>query len=395
MIQTFFNKVYWLLAFGVTVAIAALGVGGKASSSAWEKTKEIQLSGSIYSIAWHPDGRHIAVTLDKNRAQVWDVEKNTGSEFIVSTRWLTNQSGREIGFSPNGKFLVIQDVKRNKSERSPFPTSIDHPLEMESRANISAYQLGRVLMWPSLAEYSKIMGPGSAMHGSEMTGFCWVGESRSIFAVHRNAAVAIYSFPEGKLLNEIPLVYPHASHPSIAHRLWWRMACHPKNSLIAVQGALANDQDLEKMGLPAKSGPTPIAIVNAEEVSLKRVIMSNDGLNGVLFTADGRYLTAFGFPPMQVWDVDKGFVELPPVKVPNDKTGTMVALEDDWIAGMANSMHIWRIGQQQKAHQDQPVARYSWRTAYHAPSRTIAIAHSNTLTLYRLNKDAVSFDSGR
>jgi hypothetical protein len=69
----------------------------------------------------------------------------------------------------------------------------------------------------------------------------------------------------------------------------------------------------------------------------------------------------------------------------------MVALQDDWIAGMSDSLHIWRVGTQQKANQDQALARFSWRTAYHASSQTLAVARGNTLTLYRLQKQAVTF----
>ncbi len=392
------NKVIWALsiAFFLLVAFGFNGardvVGPKAS--AWQKIKEIPLSGNIYALDWHPDGRHIAVTLDRHRAQVWDIEKNTGSDFIVSTRWGTNQSGREIGFSPDGNFLVIQDVKSTKPEDHPFPRTVNDPLEITARVDTEAYQLGRILLWPSLSEHRKIMGPASKMHSSQMSGFCWAGKNRTTFVVHRNAAVATYSFPEGKLLDEVSILYPYPQNIALDKSLWWSMTCHPEKLIVAVQGALINYIDRERLGLP-KSGPTPVAIVDVDQKKLLKTLITHDGINGVLFTADGRYLVAHGFPPMQVWDANNGFADVPPVKEPNEKTGTMAAVGGDWVVGMANRMHIWRIGQQQVADQEQPVARYSWRTAYHAGSQTMAIAHGHMLTLYRLNTDAVTFDGKR
>jgi len=344
------NKVIWALgiAFFLLVAfsfnVARNVVGPKAS--AWQKIKEIPLSGNIYALDWNPDGRHIAVTLDRHRAQVWDIENNTGSDFIVSTRWGTNQSGREIGFSPDGNFLVVQDVKSTKPEDHPFPRTVNDPLEITARIDTEAYQLGRILLWPSLSEHRKIMGPASKMHSSQMSGFCWAGKHRTAFVVHRNAAVATYSFPEGKLLGEVSILYPHPKNADIAEPLWWRMVCHPGTSLVAVQGALIPDHDLKKLMPSAQSGPTPIAIVDVDQKKLLKTLITHDGINGVLFSADGHYLVAHGFPPMQVWDANNEFADLPPVKEPNEKTGTMAAVGGDWVVGMANRMHIWRIGQQ-------------------------------------------------
>ncbi|KGM39697.1 hypothetical protein JY96_05755 [Aquabacterium sp. NJ1] len=138
-------------------------------------------------------------------------------------------------------------------------------------------------------------------------------------------------------------------------------------------------------------GPTPIAIVNLATKRLEQTLITHDALNGIVFTADGHYLVAYGLPPMQVWDAQRQFVQAGTIVDPKRNTGTIVALQDDWIAGMSDSLHIWRVGTQQKASQDQAMRPYSWRTAYHASSHTLAVASNNTITLYRLQGQAVKF----
>lgn len=358
---------------------------------AWQKVKEMTLPYGIQALDWHPDGRHVALTYGNNLAQVWNVETGQGLATFASTRWGTNQSGKEIGFSPDGKYLVVQDVISYKDKLTKFPRGLTDPLEPAARADKTRYQIGRVLSWPSLEETSKLMGPGSVMHDAQMTGFCWTGGKPSVFAVHRNAAVALYSFPQGKLLDEVSILHPYSQHPNVDKALWWRMVCDPLRQRVAVQGALINDADLKVLGMPPERGPTPIAIVDLVSKRLERTLITRDALNGIVFTADGRYLVAHGLPPMQVWDAQRQFAPLPDIREPQTNTDTMVALQDNWIAGMSDSLHIWRVGTQQKANQDQALARFSWRTAYHAPSQTLAVARANTLTLYRLQAKAVTF----
>jgi hypothetical protein len=358
---------------------------------AWQKVKELNLPQDVMSLDWHPDGRHVAVTYPRELAQVWNVDTGQGLQTFGSTRWGTTQSGKEIGFSPDGKYLVVQDVKRNRPEDHPYPRTINDPLEKTARQDKTAFQIGRILAWPSLEEVTKIMGPGAKMYSAQMNGFCWTGGKSPVFAVHRNAAVALYSFPQGKLLDEVSILNPYPKYPGVIKALWWRMVCDPVQPRVAVQGALINDEDLKALNLSAERGPTPIAIVDLTAKRLERTLITHDALNGIVFTADGRFLVAYGLPPMQVWDAQREFAVAGSITEPNQKTGTMLALQDDWIAGMSDALHIWRVGTQQKASQDQALPRFSWRTAYHAPSQTLAVARGNTLTLYRLQAQAVKF----
>lgn len=375
----------------VTTVLGLLPTGAHAQA-AWQKVKELTLPYGIQSLDWHPDGSHVAVTYGgAPMAQVWNVESGQGLQSIVSTRWGITQSGREIGFSPDGKYLVVQDVVSHKDKSTPFPRSVKDPLEPAARADKTRYQIGRVLSWPSLDEVAAIMGPGSALHDAQMNGFCWTGGKPSVFAVHRNAAVALYSFPQGKLLDEVSILNPHTKNPEVDEPLWWRMVCDPKRQRVAVQGALIPERDLKALGLSPETGPTPIAMVDLKAKRLEQTLISSDAINGIVFTANGRYLVAYGLPPMQVWDAQHQFALTGTIHAPDQKTGTVVALQDDWIAGMSNSLHIWQVGTQQKAKQDQALLPYSWRTAYHAPSQTLAVASGHTLTLYRLQARSVKF----
>ena len=382
---------------GQWVALVLVALWGHAAQAqpAWQKVKELTLPNGIQALDWHPDGRHVALTYGNNLAQVWNVETGQGLATIASTRWGTNQSGKEIGFSPDGRYLVVQDVKSTKPEDHPYPKSIYDPLEQVARADKTAFQIGRILAWPTLAEVSRLMGPAAKMYSAQMSGFCWTGGKPSVFAVHRNAAVALYSFPQGQLLDEVSILHPYSTQPNVDKALWWRMVCDPQRPRVAIQGALINDADLKALNMPPERGPTPIAIVDLVSKRLERTLITRDALNGIVFTADGRYLVAHGLPPMQVWDAQRQFALLPDIPEPQKNTGTMVALQDDWIAGMSDSLHIWRVGTQQKAKQDQALARFSWRTAFHAPSQTLAVARGNTLTLYRLQAKAVTFAAQR
>lgn len=374
------------------MASLSLLATGAHAQAAWQKVKELTLPYGIQSLAWHPDGRHIAVTYGgEPLAQVWDLDSGQGLRTVVSTRWGVTQSGKEIGFSPDGKYLVVQDVVSHKDKATPFPTTVNDPLEPAARADKTRYQIGRILAWPSLDEVAKLMGPGSMLHDAQMTGFCWTGGKPAVFAVHRNAAVALYSFPQGKLLDEISMLNPYPTHPQVDKALWWRMVCDPVRPRVAVQGALINGADLKALSMPPERGPTPIAIVNLATKRLEQTLITHDALNGIVFTADGHYLVAYGLPPMQVWDAQRQFEQVGTIVDPKRNSGTIVALHGDWIAGMSDSLHIWRVGTQQKALQDQAMRPYSWRTAYHAPSQTLAVASNNTLTLYRLQAQAVKF----
>ena len=387
----------WLAKWRVRLSYLLLMVGvmpwghEALAQAAWQKVKELTLPNGIQALDWHPDGRHVALTYGTNLAQVWNVETGQGLATFTSTRWGTNQSGKEIGFSPDGKYLVVQDVISYQDKHTKFPRGLTSPSELAAREDKTRYQIGRVLAWPSLEETAKLMGPGSVMHDAQMSGFCWTGGKPSVFAVHRNAAVALYSFPQGKLMDEVSILHPYKRHQNVDKALWWRMVCDPLRPKVAVQGALINDADLKALDMPPERGPTPIAIVDLAAKRLERTLITRDALNGVVFTADGHYLVAYGLPPMQVWDAAKEFKQVGTISEPDQKTGTMVALQDDWIAGMSDSLHIWRAGTQQKAKQDQALARFSWRTAFHAPSQTLAVARGNTLTLYRLQAQAVTF----
>lgn len=380
----------------LAAAALVLYLKGAQAQPAWQIVTELQLPSGIQALDWHPDGRHVAVTYGGGKlAQVWDIETGKGLQTIVSTRWGTTQSGKEIGFSPDGNYLVVQDTISYKEKSTKFPVWVSDPLEPAARTDKSRYQIGRILAWPSFEEIAKLLGPGSAMHDSQMNGFCWTGGKKSVFAVHRNAAVALYSFPQGKLLDEVSILNPHVKNPELNEPLWWRMVCDPRQARVAVQGALIPERDLQALDMPAERGPMPIAIVDLATKRLERTLITQDALNGIVFTADGRYLVAYGLPPMQVWDAQRQFAQVETIVEPRKKTGAMVALQDDWIAGMSDSLHIWRVGTQQKAMQDQALPRFSWRTAYHAPSQTLAVARGSTLTLYRLQAQAVTFAPAR
>jgi WD40 repeat protein len=112
---------------GVAAAVLCTTLAACSAQPAWQVTRTLVLPHGIQALDWHPDGKHIAVTYsDPARlAQVWDVEHGTGLKTFPSLRWGTTQSGKEIGFSPDGKYLVVQDVLSNRPENHPFPSRVN------------------------------------------------------------------------------------------------------------------------------------------------------------------------------------------------------------------------------------------------------------------------------
>lgn len=104
------------LAVGVTLLTLALMGCGAGAKPALEKVGSLDFSDGIQSMAWHPDGRQLAVGYyNRNEVEVWDVQTGKPLFAVPSKRRPVNQSGQEMLFSPDGQYLVVQDFLDTKN----------------------------------------------------------------------------------------------------------------------------------------------------------------------------------------------------------------------------------------------------------------------------------------
>jgi hypothetical protein len=266
----------------------------------------LELPYAIQSMAWHPNGKWLAVGyFMRDEVEVWDVETKKSLFAVPSQRRPINKSGQEILFSQDGKHLVVQDFSDTKNGEPKFPRTLLDPEELPARADKERYVLARIWDIDLRKEIAQIKGPGSVLFGGVQEGMCVAGDQASQVLVHRNAIVAAYDMVTGALLHEIDVSHPFANMPQQS-RGYWKMSCHPSRPEVALEGAQFF-KEAPVFGFIPFSGATPIVVVDLEKKAVKKVLFSATPLNGVAYTADGSKLVSFGAPPIRVWDANADF----------------------------------------------------------------------------------------
>jgi WD40 repeat protein len=76
----------------------------------------IEFRNGIQSLAWHPDGKRLAVGYYRTaEVEIWDIEAKKPLFALPSKRTLIGTSGQEALFSPDGKYIIVKDFIDNKN----------------------------------------------------------------------------------------------------------------------------------------------------------------------------------------------------------------------------------------------------------------------------------------
>ena len=377
-----------------------------------EEVGVLELPYAVQSLAWHPDGRLLAVGyFMRDVVEVWDVHAKKPVFSVPSKRRPVNQSGQEVLFSPDGKYLVVQDFLDTKNGEPKFPRTFEEPAESIAQQDKDRYILARVWDIEQHKEIAQLKGPGSSLYGAAHDGMCQPGGRPDQLALLRGAAVAVYHVPEGKLMYEVNLRYPFADKPEFG---WGynKMDCHTRKSEIALQGGPLMRKAPE-FGFPLNSGATPIVVVDLERKAVKKVLFSPTPLNGVAYSADGSKLVSFGMSPIRVWDADKDFAALgeienppewlwlnqrgmkvdmlhPPPNIPRGNAGKLVPVAGtDLMFGLSGDLYLWSLTEA-RAVVHLPAFPDVMRIAAHQPSDTFAVVDDRLIHIYKLHRSALS-----
>lgn len=341
-------------------------------------------------MAWHPDGVHLAIGYSMlAEVEVWNVQTKQAVFSVPSHRRLTNQSGQEVTFSPDGKYLIVQDFVDSKGGTPKVPRTDDDPNELPAQADKQRYILARVWDWPQRKELEPLRGPASYLHGTAQNGFCWLSGQKNVLAVHRRSVVTTYDVTTGSMLAETNLRLPFTEHPDMKYS-YWKMACHPRQPHVALEGEQFPSRDGPMFGYPAGSGVTAVVVGDLEKKRVHKVLISPTPLNGVTYTADGGKLLSFGAPPIRVWDATRDYALVGEIFDPKENTNYFAGLNGfDGVIGLSGDLHLWNA-QQLKRVATQIVPPDVFRITVHQASKTVAVAIGRFAHLYRFNPAALN-----
>jgi len=376
-----------------------------------EETGVLELPYTVQSLAWHPDGRLLAVGyFMRDVVEVWDVHTKKPVFSVPSKRWVGNHSGQDLLFSPDGKYLIVQDYQDVKHGELKVPESIDEAAEIAARNDKDRYVLARVWDVVQRREVAQIKGPGTRRIGATSRAMCVLANS-STLAVLRATGVAVYGLPSGALESELDLARPFNDRPEVG-RSYETMSCNPVRDEVSL-GALQFFRDAEKFGLTNWTGATAIVIADLERNAIKKVLFSATPLNGVAYSADGSKLVSFGMSPIRVWDANRDFAALgeienppewlwlnqrgmkvdmlhPPPNIPRGNAGELVSVaETDLMFGLSGDLYLWSLSEK-RAIEHLPGFPDIFRISVHQPSLTFGVAEGRRVHFYQLNRSALS-----
>jgi WD40 repeat protein len=344
-------------------------------------------------MAWHPDGVHLAIGyFMQDEVEVWNVQTKQPVFSVPSHRRIANMSGQEVTFSPDGKYLIVQDFVDSKGGVPKVPRTYDDPNELPAQADKQRYILARVWDWEQRKEVEPLRGPASYLYGTAQEGFCWVAGKRNVLAMHRSSVIVTYDVTTGAMLAETNLFQPFAEYPNRPYS-YWKMACHPTQPQVALEGQQFAKRNGSIFGYPGGSGATAIVVGDLEKKRVHKVLISPTPLKGVMFTADGGKLLSFGAPPIRVWDATRDYAPVGEIWDPKENTGDFAALQNfDGILGVAGDLEIWDTARLQRVSTT-TAPRDILRIAVHQPSNTVAVASKRFAYLYRFNITAINTPS--
>jgi len=394
----------------VLLALLLLNGCNARATPVMEEVGVLELPYTVQSLAWHPDGRLLAVGyFMRDVVEVWDTHTKKPVFSVPSKRWAGNRSGQDVLFSSDGKHLIVQDYQDIKHGELKVPESIDEAAEIAARSDKDRYVLARVWDVTQRREIAQIKGPGTRRIGVTPRAMCVLENGRTL-VVLRKTSVAMYGLPSGTLESELDLTHPFRDQPQVG-RSYDTMSCNPARDEISL-GALQFSRDAEKFGLTNWTGATAIVIADLRRKAIKKVLFSPTPLNGVAYSADGSKLVSFGMSPIRVWDANKDFAAIgeienppewlwlnqrgmkvdmlhPPPNIPRGNAGKLVPVAGtDLMFGLSGDLYLWSLTEA-RAVAHLPAFPDVLRIAAHQPSDAFAVVDDRLIHFYKLHRSAL------
>lgn len=401
----------WLRVLLCCLLWVSLNACSQAPTSVLTPVGTLEVPYAIQSMAWHPNGKWLAVGyFNRDEVQVWDVQNKKALFAVPSKRSPVNQSGQEVLFSADGKYLVVQDFVDTKNGEPKFPKNYEDPAEISAQNDKERYILARTWDVEQRKEIMQIKGPGSSLYGGGHEGMCWLSSKPFRLALLRETAVAVYEPLSGTPLYEINLRFPFKDKPDF-NRSYDQMSCRTNQEEIALNGGPLMKK-APVFGYPENSGATPIVVVDMALKSIKKVLFSATPLNGVAYTADGSKLVSFGVSPIRVWDANKDFSPVgeiknppkwlwlhqhgikvdmlnPPANIPVGNAGNFVSVAGtDLMFGLSGDLYLWNTATLKAIHHHAPKLPDIFRIAGHQPTGTFAVADGRVAHLFHFSRSA-------
>jgi hypothetical protein len=379
----------WRNPFVGALLLTLLSACTKAQQPLLEKFDTLTVPYGIQSMAWHPNGKWLAVGYFlRDEVEVWDVKTKTSVLKVPSMRRSVNQSGQEVLFSPDGRYLVVQDTVDTKKGEPKFPKNYEDPAELPAQQDKERLILARIWDIEQRKEIAQLKGPGSSMHGGGHKGMYWLPSKPTRLTLLRSTGLAVYEPVSGELLYEVNLRFPFADKPEF-NRGYEKMSCSTSRDEIALDGGPLMKK-APVFGYPENSGATPIVVVDMERKAIKKVLFSATPLNGVAYTADGSKLISFGMSPMRVWSANSDYSLVGEITDPNENVGEISKVSSfNGLMGMSLDVHFWTADKLKLIYSYKSPLRDVFRIETHLASNLAAFAVGRSAHLFRINDDVL------
>ena len=342
--------------------------------------KKLETKYGIQSLAWHPGGKIIAVGyFMQDEVEVWDIESNQSLLTIPSKRRPINQSGQELLFSPDGRYLVVQDTRDNRNGVPPISRRSKDPDDAEARKDVDRFRLASVWDVRNKVKVSELNGPASGYHGLAPSGMCWRHGSFDQMMILRNYSVQYFDVAHGVLIHEAS---PHKiiNYWPIANG-FFKFSCSNSSDLIVTVGyqQFPNAKgwwDKENMSVQQ----TPITLIQNGKVVSEAY--SATMLHNARFVGDDRLIT-YGWYPLRIWSTQptlKQIGEIPDAGA--GEAGFVVLPDKQHVVGIGKKMEVWDLTTLKKV-QSLPSPSEPFRAELSPSGRELAVASGRTIYFYR------------
>jgi WD40 repeat protein len=337
-------------------------------------------------MAWHPNGKWLAIGyFNHDFVEVWDIQTKQSVLKVPSTRRPISDSGQELIFSPDGKYLVVQDLVNTKPEYERAKKD-DDPSELAAQKDTQRLILARVWDLERKKEVSQLRGAGSRFHAGNLRGMCFEFGQPNKITILRKSILSIYAVPSGQHLSDISARNPYSEKPDKTQD-YDAMTCHPSQRHIALQtpGFL---KAAPIFGYPVGSAATPLIVLDTQKKKVIKVLISPTWIRSVQYNADGNQFSSEGNGLLRLWDTQNNYGDLGEITMPNMKflpTPTPIA-NFKGLLTFGNGVQIWDTQKKSLAYSSKLPPTDLFRVAVHQPSGLYAMPiYPSTVSFFKLD----------
>lgn len=342
--------------------------------------KKLETKYGIQSLAWHPGGKIIAVGyFMQDEVEVWDIESNQSLLTIPSKRRPINQSGQELLFSPDGRYLVVQDTRDNRNGVPPISKGHNDPSELDARKDVDRYRLASVWDVNKKVKVSEVNGPASAFHGYDPMGMCWRHDSKYQLQVLRTSVVQNFDILSSEMIGED--IVRQNIKTGVDRNDFFKFSCDKDSGKLVAIGhqQFPNAKgwwDKENMSVQQ----TPITLIQNGKVVSEAY--SATMLHNARFVGDDRLIT-YGWYPLRIWSTQptlRQIGEIPDAGA--GEAGFVVLPDEQHVVGIGKRMEVWDLTTLKKV-QSLPSPSEPFRAELSPSGRELAVASGRTIYFYR------------